>query len=176
MTADHAAQAIIDLIVANLLTLNANTDLLASGYAFSTQAMPETTDDTSPYKYLKVGDRRSIAEGLTVCAIPRGDELTERLTQDLAERKARVTIACYFRGCKDPAVATEARRGAVDALYALLCLNRTITLSPVGIFYGCTVGDRLYGSDMKVDMQGELIPVAILEWSGMFYTVENNGW
>lgn len=164
MTGQDVAEAFIALIVDNITTLNADADLVASGFQFSDVAMPETAGVTDQYKLIKPYDPIVVHEGLTVAVSVGSDRVIQRLAPYFAEREYPIAIICYLfgPGIEDPEKVRHAKTGITRCLSTLLMGRHRITTATGGSLYKIEVGDREYGAGNKKMMVDKTVHYAAL--------------
>jgi len=173
MTGLDAAEAIKGVLLAGINTLNADTQLVASGFAFSAVAMPSTTGVTDTYKFFKAYDPVKVFEGLTVAVIAGSDRVIQRMTTCVTEREFPITIAVYLLGdgIKDPEKIRYAKAGAVRAITSLLSGTRSIATND-GTLYALKMGDRNYGLGLKIQQGDFTVHVATIEMTARYISSE----
>ena len=174
MTTETVAQALMDTLLANIDTVNANTQLAATGYSISEAAAPPTAGDSSPYAWIKLDDRGRIGNGITVCFIPQATTNAPAMAPYIARRDFDISIVAYIQGEADPQLRTEVASGVTDALTALYnnAALRSITVSD-GKLHQCRIGrDSRQGFAAGETKMGMALHVCILEWGAWTYVDE----
>lgn len=181
MTGYDVAQAILDIIAANAVTLNANADLAASGYALSLEPDP-LEGSTDPFRFLKLEDREAMPDGLNIFVTPDEERDSKRFSGWLVHKEITVYISCYLAGATaanrvggvDMEKVKRAKRGLIEGLTGLL--NRTgfqtkIDAAQGGIYGGRIVG-RLPGDQIFKPSMGGPVRGIVLTWKGIYVVQE----
>lgn len=172
MNATHAADALLALLVTNVADVN--TALAGTGYTVSTDA-GTATGDTSPYRYIKRGDRVKLPDGLTVCFVAGESRKINYFGPNVSEKEVTVQIVAYLMDEHDPHAREGARGAVADALRSLYNRtgNRTVTTDD-GSFYDCEVtGEQFrYFERMNEAKMGQIAAGVLLSWRGLTYVQE----
>lgn len=181
MTADHLAEAMLGILLVEINAVNTNADLTAAGLSIKSDALVQKPappgsppGDTSPYEYLKVGDRGTVPPGLTVCFVPENDRSKPAAAPRIARTDFTVNITAYIRGVIDPEKVRLAKRGVAEALTAVFnnADYRTITVNGQTAKQ-CRVGERSYWSFGAGETKmGETLHAVVLEWTAWAYLAE----
>lgn len=174
MTIYDAIDGLIVNLLANRAAINANAHLAASGYQVL-DAAGIAAGDTSPYRYIKVGDREALPDGLTLCYVPATESKLRFLGGDICEYEYTVQVIAYLQGAKDPAKAEQARRGIAEALRLHVnAVSRRNIATAAGTVYNSRMGAARFGEMWKMggDKYARLVPAAMLTWTGLVYVVE----
>jgi hypothetical protein len=170
MTIYDALEALAAMVVAAKNTINANVHLIASGVLVS-DAAEVNTSLSDPYRWLKIGDRDVVEDGLTICFIPIQDPPGMRMTGGRVDRNLYGQIAAYVQGgsgsrpMKDPLKREQAKRGVVEEFRKLFngIPDRTLDCGAAGLVYNSYLGAARYGTLMKNGVEVNLVAI---DWTG----------
>jgi hypothetical protein len=167
----EAAEVLLELIAANVATINTHPKLVSTGYqvnaALATAQHKSQKSDDSKYLWLKLGDRERIGTGLTLCFCPLDAKEDESATGPLVDVALRVDIVCYIKGEQNPQKLFDALHGVKQSISSFLNAPERIVITlPGGIpAYMCRVFRRQDVYAVK-DAIGEKIPAVLLSWRG----------
>ncbi len=173
MNAGDAVDALIGILVAN--QVDVNTKLANSGYQVRLDA-GAAGRDSSPYRYIKRGDRVKLPDGLTLCFVAGASRQLQYLAPDTAEREATLQIVAYLVNEHDPHAREAARHRVADALRSLYNRtgHRTIETA-AGTFSGCEAGEEQFRYFERLNETGKMGQVAagvVITWRGLYYVQE----
>lgn len=180
MNGYDVAQTLLDIIAANVATLNANEDLDASGFALS--LAPEDLDgSTDLFRFLKVEDREIMPDGLNVFVTPDEERDYKRFSGWMTQKEITVYISCYLAGPTangaggvDMEKVKRAKKGLLEGMVSLL--NRrdfqTKMDTPAGGVYGGRVVGRLPGDQIFKPSMGGVVRGIVLTWKGIYAVTE----